>query len=544
MTTSPVAPVAFGDQVAWDKDKLVVLDPDLLAKIDRPYLSPSTAKSIKSCGARMVADKGIPRGLDLFSATEKGSAAHLVLEKLYALPPGRRDEIHSLEILTSLAREEPEAGEVDYAREIGSDPVKYARWITSVNRAYWGIFAIEDPTEVTPYALELRLDGVEVDGVPFKGFVDRVDTVGGNKPGLKIIDYKTGRDRSKPDKRFGDDHGDQIRLYTAAVEAKLGEKAVAGALYYIEHGKNRRVAVAANEVRKTVREFTSGWDLLRSSVDNARFQASPSALCGWCPLVNSCPVAKPATSPKDPREGAASALDLGIPVIRAMPAPAPQPAFEPAYGSEPPFDPYGPEPVYEPAAERPETILARESGDPGAFAAHISGEAIGASTTTTSTAQEDDMTRLTEDKPWEETTGDGQLNLNSYTAVAATSMVTYAAELLSTNGQPLRPVVLQAMTDFLRDTVNIAQVEITGGSRSLSDGVHTRLRGALRTFVEMGIAPLPFGQDEAAWLAWRARATKFMVAVIRAAITTYETLGDAPDLSALYALTPAETKAA
>ena len=79
MDTIAMPGVFLGERVAWSGNALTILDDELLAKIDRPYLSASTAKSMHSCPARLVADRSMPRGFDLFGAAELGSAAHTVL---------------------------------------------------------------------------------------------------------------------------------------------------------------------------------------------------------------------------------------------------------------------------------------------------------------------------------------------------------------------------------------------------------------------------------------------------------------------------------
>lgn len=474
---------SLGDQVAWNAEgnALIITDDELLAKLDRPYLSPSTAKAMTSCAARMVAEKAIPEKFDLFKATSKGTAAHLVLERLYGLPAMRRDELHAQAILTRLSRDEPAPGEVDYAREIGTDPVRMTQWLTAVHTAYRGIFEIEDPREVEVFAREFKLDDIKVGGVPFKGFVDRVDYVGGARPGLRTIDYKTGKDKSKPDKRFGDDHGDQIRLYKAGLEAATGERVVEGQLYYIEHGKRRRVAVADGEVRKTVKAFAKAWDVTRKAIDTATFATGPGVLCGWCPLVNSCPAAAAPRSPKDPRENAASAVDLGIPRLR------------PAHTDTPP-------------------------------AAHRDSEpADSAATPDSENPRGPIMSIRTEDKAWIEDV-QGRLNLNSYAAMAASGLVSRAVTLLTEAGMPLTRAHMQSLTDFLRDTVAIAQREITG-TQSMSEGVHSRLRGALSTYIELGRA-LPFGEPADAWTTWQSKASKFMVAFVETLDTTWTTYGE------------------
>ncbi|WP_251153780.1 PD-(D/E)XK nuclease family protein [Cellulosimicrobium sp. Marseille-Q4280] len=499
-----------GDRLAWDAGHLVVTDPALLARLDKPHLSASTAKAVHSCPARLVGEKAIPQATDIFSATEKGTAAHLVLERLYELAPGRRDKKHAAKILTDMLRLDPEPDQVDYAAALGADPVRHTEWIAMVSAAYSGIFTIEDPASVAVYEREMRLDGFEVAGVPFKGFIDRVD--GDPETGLKVKDYKTGKDGSRPNPRFSDDHGDQIRLYYAALLAKLGVKAVEGALYYIEHGTQRTVDLSPRAVDRTKAGFVQSWTDLRASVASATFKAKPSALCGWCPIVNACPVAREKRKDTDPRDSKASAIDLGIPTLRPVGAPLLPGADAPAQ-----------------AAPAPAPLAPAAAVAEPARAAHLTGE--GAQQGATHQTKEDPMTATTrgareEDKSWVPTVG-GLLNLNSYAAMGTIGLAALSAELLSERkadldviGVKMTPASLRALTAVLSRVVLAAQSAITNGSTDWAEGANTRVRGALRSVIVA--IPLPFGGDADAWAKWETRAATMTRAIVTTGIDLFD----------------------
>lgn len=494
----------IGDKVAWDSTGLVVADDELLDRLDKPYLSASTSKNLHSCPARYVGDKALPGGWDLFGAPEKGTAAHTVLERLYQLPPGRRDEKHAMAILTEMIAEGPMVGDdVDYARAIGQDPVKHNRWVAAIGAAYSGIFAIEDPATVQVHTTEMRLDGVEVGGVPFKGFIDRVDII--EDGALRVVDFKTGKDKSRVNPRFDDDHGDQIRLYVEALRVKLGEKPKAGYLYYIEHGKKRRVAIADKDIKTTVRGFQAGWDTLQRSVAARRFEARTSPLCGWCSLVNSCPFAR-AASLVDRKGGAPEAVDLGIPEVRA------DGTVKPLVGSQPRWEDRVAEPV--PAAHTPDEAEPPRSPD------------------------ERDI--MTSNRPWREAKPydgsdiDGHLSLNSYAATAVFGITTLAAEQLATHDQKVGPGTVTGLASVLATVVQRAQAQVTEGSQDWQEGSNTRLRGVLRTSLD--VIPLPFGQSPEQWERWMNRTVNLMVAVSATAISLYDN-GPSLDLDGLAAAT-------
>nr|WP_276513276.1 PD-(D/E)XK nuclease family protein [Cellulomonas hominis] len=480
-------------------------------------MSASTAKAIHSCPARLVGDKALPRGFDLLGAPERGTAAHLVLERLYELPPGQRDRQHAMKILTDLVLLEPGPDEVDYAAALGSDPVRYATWIASVTNAFQGIFELESPPAVEVWARELRLDRFEVAGVPFKGFVDRID--GDPDTGLKVIDYKSGK---VPKLQYGDDHGDQMRLYAEALLAGLGHTVAAAQLLYIEKVVSRDVDLSPQAIDNTKRGFVRSWEDLRGYVERSAFPAKPSALCGWCPLVNSCPVARPARNPADPRGSKPSAIDLGIPTLRAGGRPEPVPV-----------------PAAAPGASAAAAAAHTSSRDAHQGAAHRS--------------EEDPMTSRTrgareEAKQWESTVN-GELNLASYDAIGTIGLASFATELLAereadlkVHGLAMNPATLRALTAALGRIVLAVQSDITGGSRSWAEGSNTRVRGALRSVI--GARPLPIGADGATWAEWEKRVFAFTRAIVQTGIDLFDgKLAEEP-LTALLPAPAAPAKAA
>ena len=73
----PERPVAL--PLAWDGDRLLVTDPDAVSKISRKRLSPSTAKSMHSCGARYAAEKLMRGQEDPFAPAPFGTSVHQLL---------------------------------------------------------------------------------------------------------------------------------------------------------------------------------------------------------------------------------------------------------------------------------------------------------------------------------------------------------------------------------------------------------------------------------------------------------------------------------
>jgi len=500
----------------------VVTTAEAVAVVDRDRLSASTAKAVLSCPARMVADR-LMRGPDNpLDAAPIGTAAHTVLERLFALPaadrtPGRAEFLVD-GLMLELASPDTPAGWPGIER--GS----VARWRTQVAGKVAGIFALEDPRAVLVRRTEWPLDGVEVAGVPFTGFVDRADIAGDPvRVGCRIVDYKSGRYRGVAP--FGDDHGDQLRVYAEAVRMVDGALPIAADLLYIGARRARPVSLSRREMTATLEGFARAWVELKRHVAAQAFPATPSALCGWCPLVNCCPAA--ARDGKVPRtDGLPTALEVGIPVLGvpvlgtggpALP-PGEQPALVPA-GDGITGDDAGsvPDLNVDNVFDAPPTVAAAGQ----VVAAHMDGQEPG---TTGTDSTEDGGTAMTsmlrEDKPWEQTAGpDGRLNPNSYSATAVFGIVEMAVELLHQAGVPLRPSVVTALSRTLAHVVLTVQQDLSG-SASYQDGVNTRLRGALRTAV--ATMPLPFGRDAHAWSEWVARAVRRTDSIARAAVGLFD----------------------
>ncbi|HKK27503.1 MAG TPA: PD-(D/E)XK nuclease family protein [Gemmatimonadota bacterium] len=128
-------------------------------------------------------------------------------------------------------------------------------------------------------AVEKRL-AFEVEGVPFTGYVDRIDKTGRSRIG--IVDYKTGgsfdleRVRTEP----------QLTLYQLGTEAMLGLEVERLALYHVpsqtpfqveRHGPEQ-----VERVRGMVREAARG-------IEAGDFEPSPGHHCTWCDFQPFCP---------------------------------------------------------------------------------------------------------------------------------------------------------------------------------------------------------------------------------------------------------------
>ena len=128
-------------------------------------------------------------------------------------------------------------------------------------------------------AVEKRLD-FEVEGVPFLGFVDRVDRTEDDR--LRIVDYKTGgsldQERAETDT--------QLTLYQVGSERAFGREVATVCLYHVptqtpfeapRHGEER-----VEELRRRVRTAARG-------IRDGAFEPEPGRYCEWCDFRPHCP---------------------------------------------------------------------------------------------------------------------------------------------------------------------------------------------------------------------------------------------------------------
>lgn len=488
-TTEPL----LADKVAWDGHDLVVTDPEILKKLRRPALSASTAKSFQSCTARWVGERLLrDEEENPFDPAPLGTSAHAVLETLYGLPGPERTRDRAYEILKDMARVQwaaPEEGEEPDAK--AERIASRTRWLAAVREKYEGIWDIENPEDVSVVGLETKIENLEINGVPTVGFIDRQSRQ--QKPrGVIVEDYKSGKYK-EAHPRFGDDHGDQLRVYAEAIRVKTGVMPVGAKVLYTAVGRARPVSLSKSNMKKTLDAFAKSWDKHNECMDSGSFPVKTGVLCSWCPLLNACPAGQQEGYEDRTGGGLPEAVKLGIPTLR--PGAAAAPSGDAPAGEEIP-------------AEVAETVTET------VVAAHIDDSSNNPSTTET----EDEMPIITEGKPFDVTV-EGELNPNAYAATAVFGLASLAVEELHKAGQAINKGNVTSLAQTFHHVVSKAQNSWTG-STSLQEGANTRMRGALRTVIET--MPLPWGEDADAWASWADAAIKRSRAITTVALGLFE----------------------
>ena len=428
--TTTIVDHPLAGYASFDGRKLTLSDVgvDLVRK---KTLSPSTASAVSSCGGRFAVERLIdrlaPSPPNPLGAAELGTATHQVYEDLFARPKGERGLLVGAQLLERLELDHPEL-------EAPSDPALLAKWRSEVQTRVVGLWEVESPDEIDVVAREIQVQ-VDLDGIPFNGFIDRVHRT---TDGLCVTDFKGGAGQTKKENaRFGDPHGDQIRLYARALAAKRPDLGpiTGGEVLYVFHRKRRDVDMSAKAMDGTRARYEKAWKLLTTQTEQGAFGLKTSPLCGWCPAVQVCPAALAAG--KEPKvDTAEHGALLGIGVTVPVPGMTSGGGVDASAFSEDSYDPAvdfaasdttGEEPAAPadgaPVADAPTAGTAGVEPTPPSTSSPTT---IGTShevraTTTAATkpptieteAKKESTPMYDETKPWEETSSDGSLNLNS-----------------------------------------------------------------------------------------------------------------------------------
>ena len=270
--TEPVERTAAADEATGDK--LMEIPERYVPK----YLSPSSASSYRECARRWkfryVDRLPDPPG----EAAVTGTFAHMVLEKLMQEPVEER----TVDRAKELARELWPSMENhrDYrSLDLDDDASRNFRW--NGWKAIEGLWDLEDPRKVRVASTEQDVR-VEINGVPFRGIVDRVDET---DDGLVVTDYKSGK---APSERFSSNYATQMLLYAAALTELEGRKPVKAQLLYLGQ-KAVEVEITDENLAEAVDELRATWLAIMESCISLEFSATTGPLCGWCPFVAECP---------------------------------------------------------------------------------------------------------------------------------------------------------------------------------------------------------------------------------------------------------------
>lgn len=571
---------------AWVGNELVVLTPAAATKIRRSRMSASTMKSVTKCAARWAFESVAPKTDDPFAATTLGTEMHTIYETFYD-----ESKVQVVERVPELLEQMIRArADVLWSEDTLTEKSAVAlralaknkeKWLKEITSRVMGILKIEDPQKVVVLqaheradrtivyseeegtkpisGLEYAAEGIEIAGIPFIGYIDRISVDGQDGDGIPFLipeDYKSSKRVPWLKRGDSDDDGDQINIYAEVLRIVTGYLPEVGRLLYTKVGKAREINITERKVNKTIQRYVKAYSIMDKSCSTGAFEASETSFCGWCPLVDTCPVASLAG--KDRAATNVNPVNLGIPTVRALGAPAPLDAEgnELPTVSEDSIVPAtrtwedmqdGKAKVQERVEETvivAETVETKEaapiSEDPTMMEDERSADADERGGKTVSDYL---ILNPKEKVPYEEFAVDDSLNANAYASTAVFGLTELALEtLVKEYGTNVGVGHIRALTDTFAKIVNRAYFRITGkrdGDPGISiwqSGLSVRIRGALRSV--LGIyndIPLLGGTDET-WESWVESTVGRIVVIATIAVDTWETDHSENDDSAPWAV--------
>jgi putative RecB family exonuclease len=247
----------------------------------RPALSPSRAKDFKTCPLlyRLRAIDHIPE--PPAPAAVRGTLVHAALEQMFGRPPAERHEAAVTaaipELWTALVAERPELADLVPADELDA-------WYAAAGSLVHTYFGLEDPTRLEPRACEMRVEADLADGVPARGFIDRLDV---SPQGLvRVVDYKTG---NSPAERYAGDVLYQLKFYALMLYRIEGVVPARLRLVYLGDAKLLEYTPDEAELLAFERGVVALWRAIERATATGVFPPRRSRLCDWCSFQQLCP---------------------------------------------------------------------------------------------------------------------------------------------------------------------------------------------------------------------------------------------------------------
>lgn len=279
----------------------------------RPALSPSRAADFKTCPLmyRFRAIDHIPEPPS--PPAVRGTLVHAALEQMFTRPAVERTEPTVAATVPGLwARLKEQRPELD-----GMVPdEELDAWYAAAEALLHTYFGLEDPTRLHPEACELRLEVDLAEGVPARGFIDRLDV---SPDGLiRVVDYKTGK---SPAESYAGDVLFQLKFYALMLYRLRGVVVARLRLVYL--GDSRLLEYSPDEAGLLAfeRGVVALWRAIARATETGVFPARRSRLCDWCSFQALCPEFGGTTPPYV----APPAQDAAPPAVTALAATAPVP---------------------------------------------------------------------------------------------------------------------------------------------------------------------------------------------------------------------------
>ncbi|MDK8240758.1 RecB family exonuclease [Corynebacterium coyleae] len=242
-------------------------------------LSPSRASDYKRCPLqyRFRAIDRLPEPST--EAQVKGTLVHAVLEEMFSWP--REERTYP----AAVKRLKPTWEQMRIDDPTCAEPVEDDyQLLVDARTLLRGYFTMENPLGFDAHAQEMPVDFTLPNGVPVRGFIDRVDIAQTGE--VRVVDYKTGK---KPLPRYSQDAQFQMRFYALVYWRLFGVVPTQLKLMYLKVMDSMILTPSREELEYFERDLAELWWKIEADGKAGSFRPQQSKLCGWCAFQSLCP---------------------------------------------------------------------------------------------------------------------------------------------------------------------------------------------------------------------------------------------------------------
>lgn len=244
-------------------------------------LSPSRANDYQQCPLlyRFRAIDKLPEPKTV--AQVKGTLVHACLEDIHSWD--RSERTYPAAVKRLKPNWAKMCAEDSALLELVPSSEEYA-FLVECRSLLRGYFEMENPQGFDALACEMFVDTTLPNGVPVRGFIDRVDVAPTGE--VRVVDYKTGK---KPIPRFSQQAKFQMRFYALVWWRIHGVIPHQLRLMYLKVSDSMYLAPSREELEFFERDLGDLWGKIMGDVAARSFRTKTSKLCGWCPHQGLCP---------------------------------------------------------------------------------------------------------------------------------------------------------------------------------------------------------------------------------------------------------------